>query len=140
VSALADLPLLELSSDSGETFPVDDPATGKTIREVPRMGAAETTRSLAAAEAALPAWRGLLAKDRARIMRRWSDLMLENIEPLAHLLTTEQGKPLVESRVEIAYAASFLEWFGEEAKRVYGDTIPTYMSDRRIVVIRQPSE
>jgi succinate-semialdehyde dehydrogenase / glutarate-semialdehyde dehydrogenase len=102
------------------------------------MGAAETTRALAAAEEALPAWRGLLAKDRARILRRWSDLMLENEEPLARLLTTEQGKPLAESRVEIAYAASFLEWFGEEAKRVYGDTIPTYMRDRRIVVTKQP--
>jgi succinate-semialdehyde dehydrogenase / glutarate-semialdehyde dehydrogenase len=138
VTSVEDLPLIELSSDSGETFPVDDPATGETIREVPRMGAAETTRALVAAEEALPAWRGLLAKDRARIMRRWADLLMENEEPLARLLTTEQGKPLAESRVEIAYAASFLEWFGEEAKRVYGDTIPTYMSDRRIVVIRQP--
>jgi succinate-semialdehyde dehydrogenase/glutarate-semialdehyde dehydrogenase len=138
VTSVADLPLLELASDSGEHFAVDDPATGETIREVPRMGAAETTRALAAAEDTLPAWRGLLARERARIMRRWADLMLEHEEPLARLLTTEQGKPLAESRVEIAYAASFLEWFGEEAKRVYGDTIPTYMSDRRIVVIRQP--
>jgi succinate-semialdehyde dehydrogenase / glutarate-semialdehyde dehydrogenase len=138
VTSVADLPLLELASDSGEHFAVDDPATGETIREVPRMGAAETTRALAAAEEALPAWRGLLAKERARVMRRWADLMLEHEEPLARLLTSEQGKPLAESRVEIAYAASFLEWFGEEAKRVYGDTIPTYMSDRRIVVIRQP--
>ena len=138
MTSVADLPLLELASDSGEHFAVDDPATGETIREVPRMGAAETTRALAAAEDALPAWRGLLARERARIMRRWADLMLEHEEPLARLLTTEQGKPLAESRVEIAYAASFLEWFGEEAKRVYGDTIPTYMSDRRIVVIRQP--
>jgi len=138
VTSVADLPLLELASDSGEHFAVEDPATGETIREVPRMGAAETARALAAAEDALPAWRGLLAKERARIMRRWADLMLEHEEPLAHLLTTEQGKPLAESRVEIAYAASFLEWFGEEAKRVYGDTIPTYLSDRRIVVIRQP--
>jgi succinate-semialdehyde dehydrogenase / glutarate-semialdehyde dehydrogenase len=138
VTSVADLPLLELASDSGEHFAVDDPATGETIREVPRMGAAETTRALAAAEDTLPAWRGLLARERARIMRRWADLMLEQEEPLARLLTTEQGKPLAESRVEIAYAASFLEWFGEEAKRVYGDTIPTYMSDRRIVVIRQP--
>ena len=138
MTSVADLPLLELASDSGEHFAVDDPATGETIREVPRMGAAETTRALAAAEDALPAWRGLLAKERARVMRRWADLMLEHEEPLARLLTTEQGKPLAESRVEIAYAASFLEWFGEEAKRVYGDTIPTYMSDRRIVVIRQP--
>jgi succinate-semialdehyde dehydrogenase/glutarate-semialdehyde dehydrogenase len=102
------------------------------------MGATETTRALRAAEEALPAWRGLLAKERARIMRRWSDLMLENEETLARLLTTEQGKPLAESRVEIAYAASFLEWFGEEAKRVYGDTIPTYMRDRRIVVTKDP--
>ena len=138
MTSVADLPLLELASDSGEHFAVEDPATGETIREVPRMGAAETARALAAAEEALPAWRGLLAKERARIMRRWADLMLEHEEPLAHLLTTEQGKPLAESRVEIAYAASFLEWFGEEAKRVYGDTIPTYLSDRRIVVIRQP--
>ena len=138
MTSVADLPLLELASDSGEHFAVDDPATGETIREVPRMGAAETTRALAAAEEALPAWRGLLAKERARVMRRWADLMLEHEEPLARLLTTEQGKPLAESRVEIAYAASFLEWFGEEAKRVYGDTIPTYLSDRRIVVIRQP--
>ena len=138
MTSVADLPLLELASDSGEHFAVDDPATGETIREVPRMGAAETTRALAAAEDTLPAWRGLLARERARIMRRWADLMLEHEEPLARLVTTEQGKPLAESRVEIAYAASFLEWFGEEAKRVYGDTIPTYMSDRRIVVIRQP--
>jgi succinate-semialdehyde dehydrogenase/glutarate-semialdehyde dehydrogenase len=137
-SVLDDLPLLELDADGGREFPVDDPATGETIRTLPRMGATETTRALRAAEEALPAWRGLLAKERARIMRRWSDLMLENEETLARLLTTEQGKPLAESRVEIAYAASFLEWFGEEAKRVYGDTIPTYMRDRRIVVTKDP--
>ena len=87
---------------------------------------------------ALPGWRGMLAKERARIMRRWADLMMDNQEALAALLTTEQGKPIAESRVEIAYAASFLEWFGEEAKRVYGDTIPTYMHDRRIVVTKEP--
>ncbi len=133
-----DLPLLELHSDSGETFPVDDPATGGTLLEVPRMGAAETERAIRAAEEALPAWRGLLAKERARILRRWSDLMLEHEAELARLMTGEQGKPLVESRAEIAYAASFLEWFGEEAKRVYGDTIPSYMQDRRVVVLRQP--
>ena len=138
MTSVADLPLLELASDSGERFPVEDPATGETIRQVPRMGAAETLRALRAAEDALPAWRGLLAKERARIMRRWSDLMLEHAEALARLLTTEQGKPLAESRVEIEYAASFLEWFGEEAKRVYGDTIPTYMHDRRIVVTKEP--
>jgi succinate-semialdehyde dehydrogenase/glutarate-semialdehyde dehydrogenase len=138
VSSVTDLPLLELESDSGETFAVDDPATGEHLQEVPRMGATETMRALRAAEEALPAWRGLLAKERARIMRRWSDLMLENGEALARLLTTEQGKPLAESRTEIEYAASFLEWFGEEAKRVYGDTIPTYMRDRRIVVTKEP--
>jgi succinate-semialdehyde dehydrogenase / glutarate-semialdehyde dehydrogenase len=138
VTSVADLPLLELESDSGDVFPVADPATGETIREVARMGAAETARALRDAEAALPAWRGLLAKERARIMRRWSDSMLENRDALGRLLTTEQGKPLAESLAEIDYAASFLEWFGEEAKRVYGETVPTYMADRRIVVTRQP--
>jgi succinate-semialdehyde dehydrogenase/glutarate-semialdehyde dehydrogenase len=125
-------------ADSGATFPVVNPATGETIAQVPRMGAAETRRAIAAAQRALPAWRSRLAKDRARIMRRWADLMMERAEELAALLTTEQGKPMAESRVEIAYAASFLEWFGEEAKRVYGDTIPTYMTDRRIVVTKEP--
>jgi succinate-semialdehyde dehydrogenase / glutarate-semialdehyde dehydrogenase len=138
MSATVDLPLLHLVSDSGETFPVDNPATGETIAEVPRMGAAETRRAIARAEEALPKWRSMLAKDRARILRRWADLMLEHEEGLARLLTTEQGKPLAESRTEIAYAASFYEWFGEEGKRVYGDTIPTYAADRRIVVTKDP--
>jgi succinate-semialdehyde dehydrogenase/glutarate-semialdehyde dehydrogenase len=138
MSATVDQPLLEIASDSGETYPVDDPATGETIAEVPRMGVAETRRAIARAEEALPKWRSLLAKDRARILRRWADLMLENEEGLARLLTREQGKPLAESRTEIAYAASFYEWFGEEGKRVYGDTIPTYAADRRIVVIKDP--
>src|SRR5579864_4294385 len=138
MSATLDQPLLEVASDSGETFPVDDPATGETIAFVPRMGAAQTRRALARAEEALPKWRSLLAKDRARILRRWADLMLESEEGLARLLTREQGKPLAESRTEIAYAASFYEWFGEEAKRVYGDTIPTYGADRRIVVTKDP--
>ncbi|HEY0417038.1 MAG TPA: NAD-dependent succinate-semialdehyde dehydrogenase [Gaiellaceae bacterium] len=133
-----DLPLLELEADGGEEFAVDDPATGETIRTLPRMGAAETERALRAAEEALPGWRSMLAKERARILRRWADLMMEHEDQLARLLTTEQGKPLAESRVEVAYAASFLEWFGEEAKRVYGDTIPTYMRDRRIVVTKEP--
>jgi succinate-semialdehyde dehydrogenase / glutarate-semialdehyde dehydrogenase len=132
------IPLLELESDSGETFPVVDPATGETIAEVARMGVAETRRAIARAEEALPAWRSMLAKDRARILRRWSDLMLDHEDELAHLLTTEQGKPLAESRIEVQYAASFYEWFGEEAKRVYGDTIPTYAADRRIVVTKDP--
>jgi succinate-semialdehyde dehydrogenase / glutarate-semialdehyde dehydrogenase len=138
VSATVGLPLLELESDSGEVFPVDDPSTGETIAEVPRMGAAEAQRALLAADAALPGWRGLLAKERARILRAWADAMVDNAEPLARLLTVEQGKPIAEARAEIDYAASFLEWFGEEAKRVYGDTIPTYMADRRVVVSKQP--
>ncbi len=132
------IPLLDLVSDSGETFPVVDPATGDTIAEVPRMGTAETRRAIERAEAALPGWRSRLAKDRALILRRFADLMLEHEDELAHLLTTEQGKPLAESRIEVQYAASFYEWFGEEAKRVYGDTIPTYAADRRIVVTKHP--
>jgi succinate-semialdehyde dehydrogenase / glutarate-semialdehyde dehydrogenase len=138
MAATVDVPLLQLESDSGETFPVENPATGETIAQVPRMGVAETRRAIARAEEALPKWRAMLAKDRARILRRWSDLMMENQEGLARLLTTEQGKPLAESRTEIAYAASFYEWFGEEGKRVYGDTIPTYAADRRIVVTKDP--
>ena len=127
-----------LDADGGETFDVSNPATGEVLASVPRMGAAETRRAIVAAQRALPGWRGMLAADRARIMRRWSDLMLERADELAALLTAEQGKPLAESRVEIAYAASFLEWFGEEGRRVYGDTIPTYRPDRRIVVAKEP--
>ena len=126
-----------VDADSGATFAVVNPATQEVVAEVPRMGAAETRRAIEAAQRALPGWRGMLAKERARIMRRWADLMMDHQEDLAALLTTEQGKPLAESRVEVAYAASFLEWFGEEAKRVYGDTIPTYMQDRRIVVTKE---
>jgi succinate-semialdehyde dehydrogenase/glutarate-semialdehyde dehydrogenase len=124
-------------ADDGRTFAVTDPASGRTLAEVPRMGAAETRRALQAAERALPAWKGMLAKERAAILRRWHDLMMARQEELAVLLTSEQGKPLRESRVEVAYAASFLEWFGEEAKRVYGDTIPSYMRDRRILVSKE---
>jgi succinate-semialdehyde dehydrogenase / glutarate-semialdehyde dehydrogenase len=138
MATAVDVPLLELESDSGDTFPVENPATGEVIAELPRMGVAETRRAIERAEEALPKWRSMLAKDRARILRRWADLMMEHEDDLARLLTTEQGKPLAESRVEIAYAASFFEWFGEEAKRVYGDTIPTYAADRRIVVTKAP--
>jgi succinate-semialdehyde dehydrogenase/glutarate-semialdehyde dehydrogenase len=127
-----------VDADSGETFAVLNPASGEVVAEVPRMGTAETRRAIEAAQRALPGWRGMVAKDRARIMRRWADLMMDNQDALAALLTTEQGKPVAESRVEVAYAASFLEWFGEEAKRVYGDTIPTHMQDRRIVVTKEP--
>jgi succinate-semialdehyde dehydrogenase/glutarate-semialdehyde dehydrogenase len=127
-----------VDADDGATFAVTNPATGETIAVVPRMGAAETRRAIEAAQRALPAWRATLARDRARIMRRWADLMIDHQEELAALLTSEQGKPVAESRVEVAYAASFLEWFGEEAKRVYGDTIPTYAPDRRILVTKEP--
>jgi succinate-semialdehyde dehydrogenase/glutarate-semialdehyde dehydrogenase len=111
-------------ADSGKTIPVTNPATGDLIGTVPNMGAAETRRAIAAADAAMPAWRAKTAKERARVLRKWNDLMMENQEDLARLMTAEQGKPLVESRGEIAYAASFIEWFAEEGKRVYGDTIP----------------
>jgi len=127
-----------VDADSGATFPVTNPATGEEIARVPRMGAGETRRAIEAAERALPAWRAMVAKDRARILRDLADLMLERQEDLAALLTLEQGKPLAESRVEISYAASFYEWFAEECKRVYGDTIPTTLPDRRILVLRQP--
>ena len=126
------------AADDGTNFSVLDPATGEEVAALPRMGATETRRAIHAAEAALPAWRGMTAKARAAIMRRWSDLMLANSEALAALLTREQGKPLAESRGEIAYAASFIEWFAEEGKRAYGDVIPPTFSDRRIVVIKQP--
>jgi succinate-semialdehyde dehydrogenase/glutarate-semialdehyde dehydrogenase len=132
------LPLLELESDSSETFAVENPATGETLAHLPRMGTHETRRAIERATAALPGWRGLLARDRARILRRWADSMLEQEQELAELLTLEQGKPIAESRAEVQYGASFFEWFGEEAKRVYGDTIPTYAADRRVVVTKEP--
>jgi succinate-semialdehyde dehydrogenase/glutarate-semialdehyde dehydrogenase len=125
-----------VDADSGRTFSVIDPATGETIADVPRMGAEETRRAIAGAERALPEWKTRPAKERARILRRLSDLMLENDEDLAALMVTEQGKPLAEARAEVAYAASFYEWFGEEAKRVYGDTIPTPWADKRILVTK----
>ena len=127
-----------VEADDGATFAVHDPATGEELARVPRLGAIETRRAIAKARDVYPQWRATLAKERAAIMRRWSDLMLEHSEELSLLLTAEQGKPLAESRAEIAYAASFLEWFGEEAKRVYGDTIPTYMDDRRVLVTKEP--
>jgi succinate-semialdehyde dehydrogenase/glutarate-semialdehyde dehydrogenase len=127
-----------VDADGGDTFDVLDPASGAVLARVPRMGAAETLRAIEAARDTYPAWRGLLAKERAAIMRRWSDLILEHLDDLALLLTSEQGKPLAEAKAEIIYAASFLEWFGEEAKRVYGDTIPTYLQDRRVVVLKEP--
>jgi succinate-semialdehyde dehydrogenase/glutarate-semialdehyde dehydrogenase len=127
-----------VDADSGETFEVLNPATGDVLAEVPRCGAAETRRAIVAAQAAQPEWRAKTAKLRAHVLRRWHDLLLENIDDLALLLTSEQGKPLTESRGEIAYAASFLEWFGEEAKRVYGDVIPPPAEGMRIVVTKEP--
>jgi len=117
---------------------VDNPATGEIVGSVPRLGRDETRRAVDAAARALAGWRDKTAKERAVVMRRWFDLMMANQDDLARLMTTEQGKPLAESKGEVAYAASFLEWFGEEAKRVYGDTIPGHQVDKRIVVIKQP--
>ncbi len=126
-----------VNADSGATFPVLDPATGAVIAEVPRMGAAETRRAIEGAQRALPAWKHRTAKDRAQILRRLADLMIARSDDLATLLVREQGKPLFEARAEIAYAASFYEWFAEEAKRLDGSVIPQPLPDRRIVVLRE---
>ncbi|MFM0266274.1 NADP-dependent succinate-semialdehyde dehydrogenase [Paraburkholderia sediminicola] len=126
------------SADDAATFEVKNPATGETIATVPRMGTPETRRAIDTANAAWPAWRATTAKQRATILRKWHDLMLENADDLAKILTTEQGKPLAEAKGEILYAASFLEWFAEEGKRVNGDTIPTPANDKRIVVTKEP--
>jgi succinate-semialdehyde dehydrogenase/glutarate-semialdehyde dehydrogenase len=123
---------------NGATIPVDDPATGEVIGSVPRAGRAETRTAIDAAAAAFPEWRARTGKERAAILRRWFELVLANQDDLARLMTLEQGKPLVESRGEVAYGASFLEWFGEEAKRTYGDTIPTHARDKRILVVKEP--
>jgi succinate-semialdehyde dehydrogenase/glutarate-semialdehyde dehydrogenase len=125
-------------ADAGGTFPVTDPASGAVIAQVPAMGAAETRRAIAAAERAWPAWRALTAAERAAILRRWHDLMLAAREDLAQLMTAEQGKPLAEARGEIGYAASFLDWFAEEGRRVYGEIIPPHQADRRLLVMKQP--
>ena len=126
------------SSSKHETIEVDNPATGGVLGSVPKLGVEDTKRAIDAANRAFPAWRRKTAKERAVILRRWFDLMMANQEDLARLMTLEQGKPLVESTGEVAYAASFLEWFGEEGKRVYGDTIPQHQPDKRIVVIKEP--
>ncbi len=123
---------------SRATIRVTNPANGEVLGTVPKMGAEETRRAIEAADRALPAWRAKTAKERAQILRRWFDLLMANQEDLATLMTAEQGKPLTESKGEIAYAAAFIEWFGEEGKRVYGDTIPSHGADKRIVVIKEP--
>ncbi|MEX0815105.1 MAG: aldehyde dehydrogenase family protein, partial [Dongiaceae bacterium] len=127
-----------VNADSKKTIEVTNPATGAVLGTVPNMGAAETRRAIAAADAAWPAWRAKTAKERANTLRKWFDLMMANQEDLAVLMTAEQGKPLAESRGEIAYAAAFVEWFAEEAKRIYGDTIPAHQPDKRLIVIKQP--
>jgi succinate-semialdehyde dehydrogenase/glutarate-semialdehyde dehydrogenase len=123
---------------TGATREVRNPASGERLGTVPDLGAAETREAIDAAAAALPAWAKKTAKDRAAILRRWFDLIIANQNDLAILMTAEQGKPLAESRGEIAYGASFIEWFAEEGKRVYGDVIPSFAADRRILVLRQP--
>ncbi len=125
-------------ADSGDSIDVTNPATGEKLGTVPKMGAAETKRAIEAANAAWPAWRAKTAKERAQILRKWFDLMMANQDDLGTLMTAEQGKPLAEAKGEVAYAASFIEWFGEEGKRVYGDTIPQHGADKRIVVIKEP--
>ena len=127
-----------VSADSGATRAVRNPATAETVSTVPNAGAAETRRAIEAASRAFPAWRAKSADERARILRRWYELMLTHQEDLASLMTSEQGKPLTESRGEIIYAASFIEWFAEEARRLYGDTIPSPWQDARIIVTREP--
>jgi succinate-semialdehyde dehydrogenase/glutarate-semialdehyde dehydrogenase len=127
-----------VGADGGESLPVHNPATGAKLGAIPNMGTTETRRAIAAAAAAMPAWSARTAKDRAIILRRWFDLMMANQEDLAVLMTAEQGKPLAESKGEIAYAASFIEWFAEEGKRLYGDIIPGHQADKRILVLRQP--
>jgi succinate-semialdehyde dehydrogenase/glutarate-semialdehyde dehydrogenase len=127
-----------IDADSRQTIPVVNPANGVAIGTVPKAGVAETRRAIDAADAAFPAWRSKLAKERAAVLRRWFELMLANQDDLGLIMTSEQGKPLPEAKGEIAYAASFIEWFAEEAKRIYGDVIPSVWPDRRLVVIKQP--
>jgi succinate-semialdehyde dehydrogenase/glutarate-semialdehyde dehydrogenase len=127
-----------LAADSGAVIDVTNPATGEKLGSVPRMGAVETRRAIEAASGAFPAWRAKTAKERSSILRRWFELLMANQEDLAIIMTAEQGKPLAESKGEIAYAAAFIEWFAEEGKRIYGDTIPGHTPDKRIVVVKEP--
>ncbi|MDH3335665.1 MAG: NAD-dependent succinate-semialdehyde dehydrogenase [Rhodospirillaceae bacterium] len=127
-----------VDANSGENFDVTNPANGSVITTVPMFGADETKSAITAAEKAYPAWRSKSAKERAALLRRWFELIVESADDLAQLMTAEQGKPLIEARGEVVYGASFVEWFSEEAKRVYGDTIPAPANDRRIVVTKEP--
>ncbi|MEL0027712.1 MAG: succinate-semialdehyde dehydrogenase [Perlucidibaca sp.] len=127
-----------LDAADGARHAIHNPASGEVIAEVPDLGALETRAAIAAAEAALPAWRALAAKERARLLRRWHDLVMASQEDIARLMTCEQGKPLAEARGEVAYGAAFIEWFAEEGRRVSGDVLPAPTADRRIVVLKQP--
>jgi succinate-semialdehyde dehydrogenase/glutarate-semialdehyde dehydrogenase len=127
-----------IDAKSGKTIKVTNPANGDLLGTVPSLGADETRAAIEAANAAWPAWRKMLAKERAALLRKWFNLMMENQEDLAIIMTAEQGKPLAESRGEVVYGSSFVEWFAEEAKRNYGDVIPAHQGDKRIVVIKQP--
>ncbi len=147
ISALKDPALLRqqcyvdgkwCNADSGATRPVVNPATGQPIGTAPLFGAAETRRAIEAADRAWPAWRAKTAKERSAILRKWNDLMLAHVDDLALILTSEQGKPLTESKGEVTIGAAYIEWFAEEAKRIYGDVIPTIGNDRRLVVVKQP--
>ena len=123
---------------SQRRFAVRNPATGETIAEVADLDADDARRAIAAADRAWPAWRAMTAKERAALLRRWYDLIMEQREDLARLMTMEQGKPLAETRGEVGYGAAFIEWFAEEGKRVYGDIVPTFAADKRVLVYRQP--
>ena len=127
-----------VAAETGQSIPVDDPATGEILGYVPKFGRLETRQAIDAAAAAFPEWRARTGKERAAVLRRWFELIMANQDDLALLMTLEQGKPLAESRTEVAYGASFIEWFSEEAKRTYGDTIPSHARDKRIIVIKQP--
>ncbi|MEK1834681.1 MAG: aldehyde dehydrogenase family protein, partial [Pseudomonas sp.] len=127
-----------LDAPDGACQDILNPATGELIGQVPNLGAAEARQAIAAANKAWPAWRALTAKERSQTLKRWHALMLEHADALAEILTLEQGKPLAEAKGEILYAASFIEWFAEEAKRIYGDTIPSHKGDARIVVSKEP--
>ncbi|WP_224727945.1 aldehyde dehydrogenase family protein, partial [Escherichia coli] len=126
-----------LDANDGEVIDVTNPANGDKLGSVPKMGADETRAAIDAANRALPAWRALTAKERANILRNWFNLMMEHQDDLARLMTLEQGKPLAEAKGEISYAASFIEWFAEEGKRIYGDTIPGHQADKRLIVINK---
>src|SRR5690606_5442641 len=127
-----------IAAADGKTFPVVNPARGDVIAEVADLSRAEVARAIEASAQAMQGWAARTAKERAQVMRKWFDPMIENQDDLGKILTAEQGKPLPEARGEIAYGASFIEWFGEEAKRIYGETIPGHMPDKRLTVIRQP--